>query len=104
MKFEEIRQINLLENGGEIIQKTRGWSDESEKTVSQRTKEFAADYRYFPEPDLPPIIISNQWVDEIKANIPELPTEKIQRYIKTFHLSEYDSSLLISEETIFYFF
>ena len=104
LKFEESRQINLLENGGEIIQETRGWSDESEKTVSQRTKEFAADYRYFPEPDLPPIIISNQWVDEIKANIPELPAEKIQRYIKTFHLSEYDSSLLISEETISTFF
>ncbi len=104
LQFEQNRQINLLEKGEQIIQETRGWSDESEKTVSQRIKEFAADYRYFPEPDLPPIIISKQWVDQIKSTITELPTEKIQRFIKTFQLSEYDSSLLISNDIIATFF
>ena len=98
LQFEQNRQINLLEKGEQIIQETRGWSDESEKTVSQRIKEFAADYRYFPEPDLPPIIISKQWVDQIKSTITELPAEKIQRFIKSFQLSEYDSSLLISND------
>ncbi|MFL2803653.1 MAG: Asp-tRNA(Asn)/Glu-tRNA(Gln) amidotransferase subunit GatB [Dehalococcoidia bacterium] len=104
LQFEQNRQINLLEKGEEIVQETRGWSDESEKTVSQRIKEFAADYRYFPEPDLPPIIISKKWVDEIKSTIDELPAEKIQRFITSFKLSQYDSSLLISNDIVSTFF
>tara|TARA_B100001142_G_scaffold329887_1_gene394926 strand:- start:65 stop:1540 length:1476 start_codon:yes stop_codon:yes gene_type:complete len=104
LQFEQNRQINLLEKGEEIVQETRGWSDESEKTVSQRIKEFAADYRYFPEPDLPPIIISKKWVDEIKSTIDELPAEKIKRFITSFKLSQYDSSLLISNDIVSTFF
>jgi aspartyl-tRNA(Asn)/glutamyl-tRNA(Gln) amidotransferase subunit B len=100
LKFEERRQIRCIETGEPIIQETRGWSDENGQTFSQRIKEYAADYRYFPEPDIPPILISRKWVEEIRSEIPELPKEKITRYMEQFKLSQYDSQLLVSNYEI----
>ena len=97
MKYEETRQRKLLAEGQNIEQETRGWSDDRGTTVSQRTKEYAADYRYFPEPDLPPILISHEWVNKIKSEIPELPAEKKERYMGIFGLSDYDASVMIGD-------
>ena len=73
LEFEAERQVSVLESGGRIVQETRGWVDDQAATVSQRTKEGASDYRYFPEPDLPPLQISRDWVDEIRSSLPVLP-------------------------------
>ena len=98
------RQIALLESGGRIEQETRGWVDDEEITVSQRTKEYASDYRYFPEPDLPPITIDPLWVEEIRASLPELPAARRARFVNDLGLSEYDTELLtISRATADYF-
>jgi len=94
IKYEVKRQIHMLDSGGRIIQETRGWREDSGRTVSQRSKEFAHDYRYFPEPDLPPLVVSRQWVDEIRARMPELPDAKRARFQAQYRLSEYDASLL----------
>jgi aspartyl-tRNA(Asn)/glutamyl-tRNA(Gln) amidotransferase subunit B len=98
LKYEEIRQRKLLDEGRNIEQETRGWSDGRGTTLSQRTKEYAADYRYFPEPDLPPILISPKWVNEMRSEIPELPAEKKERYIEIFGLSNYDASVMIGDK------
>lgn len=98
LKYEEIRQRKLLESGEKIEQETRGWSDERGTTLSQRTKEYAADYRYFPEPDLPPIVISRDWVKKLQAEIPELPLAKKERYIEILGLSEYDAAVIITDK------
>ena len=98
LKYEETRQRKLLTEGQSIEQETRGWSDDRGTTLSQRTKEYAADYRYFPEPDLPPILISNEWVNKIRSEIPELPAKKKERYIGIFGLSDYDASVIIGDK------
>ncbi|MEO8456305.1 MAG: Asp-tRNA(Asn)/Glu-tRNA(Gln) amidotransferase subunit GatB [Chloroflexota bacterium] len=89
--FEEKRQAETLDSGGRIIQETRGWREDTNQTVSQRTKEGAEDYRYFPEPDLPPLLISREWVDGIRATMPELPDAKRARFAEQYSLSEYDA-------------
>jgi len=94
IKYEVNRQIEVLDSGGRIVQETRGWREDSGRTVSQRSKEYAHDYRYFPEPDLPPLAVSRQWVDEIRARMPELPDAKRARFQAEYGLSEYDASLL----------
>ena len=94
LNFEIQRQIELLNNGKSIIQETRLWDEKELKTVSMRTKEEAKDYRYFPEPDLPPFIISRDKIEEIRKTISELPQEKIRRFIKDYGLSEYDAKIL----------
>jgi aspartyl-tRNA(Asn)/glutamyl-tRNA(Gln) amidotransferase subunit B len=78
-EYEIKRQIEELEAGREIVQETRGWLDDKQKTVSQRSKEDAHDYRYFPEPDLPPIVITKQYIEEIRAQMPELPQQIRER-------------------------
>jgi|TARA_B100000959_G_scaffold41310_2_gene41229 aspartyl-tRNA(Asn)/glutamyl-tRNA(Gln) amidotransferase subunit B len=98
LKYEETRQRKLLDAGHNIEQETRGWSDDRGTTLSQRTKEYAADYRYFPEPDLPPILISNEWVKSIQSEMPELPAKKKERYIDLFGLSDYDASVMIGDK------
>jgi len=75
VEYEVERQIELLENGEMVVQETRGWLDDKQKTVSQRTKENADDYRYMPDPDLPPIIIEQSFVDKVKSDMPELPDD-----------------------------
>ena len=81
IEYETQRQIDVIESGGKVVQETRGWVDDKQVTASQRSKEQAHDYRYFPEPDLPPLIISAQMVEEIKALLPELPSVRKERFI-----------------------
>lgn len=94
LTFEIERQKGVLDSGGVIIQETRLWDVKELKTVSMRTKEEAKDYRYFPEPDLPPFIISPQKISEIKNVIPELPKAKVCRFVKDYGLSDSDAKIL----------
>src|SRR5256885_10989 len=80
--FEVKRQIEALESGQGVVQETRGWSDAEQRTFSQRTKEFAQDYRYFPEPDLPPLEVERKWIDELRRNLPELPSVRRARLLE----------------------
>ncbi len=95
LRYEAERQREVLYSGGRIPQETRGWVDDQGITVSQRSKEFAHDYRYFPEPDLPPIVIDREWLEEIRAHMPELPDAKRARLQAEYGLSGYDVTLLI---------
>jgi len=86
--YEIERQKKILEKGGKIIQETRGWHDKKEITFAQREKEEAHDYRYFPEPDLPPLYLDKKFIEEVKFEIPELPAEKRKRFKEQYHLDE----------------
>lgn len=94
VEYEIERQIEAKHTGERISQETRGWNDGTGKTVVQRSKEEANDYRYFPEPDIPPIVVSREWVDEIRAMLPELPAERRARFMTEFGLSQYDARLI----------
>ena len=94
MEYEARRQRILAEEGQKPAQETRGWVEEEGKTVSQRSKEYAHDYRYFPEPDLPPLHIDQTWVDRVKSRLPELPEARRDRFVSQFGLSLYDANLL----------
>ena len=96
IEYEFVRQAEILEDGGEVIQETRLWDDNAGITSSMRGKEDAHDYRYFPEPDLMPLEISREWVEKIRATMPELPAQKAQRYIDA-GLSEYDANVLVNQ-------
>ena len=98
IEYETERQIEVLENGGKIEQETLRWDDVSGKTFSMRDKEDAQDYRYFPEPDLAPIHISEEYIENIKKSLPELPESRKARYIAEFELSEKDSNLLTASK------
>jgi aspartyl-tRNA(Asn)/glutamyl-tRNA(Gln) amidotransferase subunit B len=101
---EAERQISILEDGGEILQETRLFDSVRGVTRSMRSKEHAHDYRYFPDPDLPPLVLDAAWVEEIRQNLPELPDATKARLMKDYELSPYDASLLVSEkETVIYF-
>lgn len=104
IQFEEIRHAELLENGETPIQETRGWNEFKNKTVSQRSKEEAHDYRYFPEPDIPPISYSKEEIEKIKKQIPELPTYKAKRFQVDLGLSEYNAEILTREKSLAKFF
>ena len=91
---ERERQIELLEEGREVIQETRRWDDNKESSYAMRSKEDAKDYRYFPDPDLQPVSISTEWMNEIKGRQPEFQEEKAARYQKEYELSEYDANIL----------
>ena len=88
------RQRQTLEAGGRVVQETRGWLEEAGRTVAQRSKEEAHDYRYFPEPDLPPLLIGAAWVEELRAGLPELAPQRSARYQQELGLPEYDARLL----------
>jgi aspartyl-tRNA(Asn)/glutamyl-tRNA(Gln) amidotransferase subunit B len=104
LEYEIQRQIEVLESGGTVAQETRGWIEDRGVTVSQRSKEFANDYRYLPEPDLPPLLISRDWVDEVRESLPELPDERHERLQRDYGLSPYDAALLTaSRRTADYF-
>ncbi|MCL0048582.1 Asp-tRNA(Asn)/Glu-tRNA(Gln) amidotransferase subunit GatB, partial [Dehalococcoidia bacterium] len=94
LRYEEERQRKVLEEGGSLIQETRGWDDDKGITVAQRSKEYAHDYRYFPEPDLPPLTLSPEWVEGIRARLPELPAARRDRFMVQYGLSAYDADLL----------
>jgi len=98
--YEIQRQTRLYETGGQVIQETLGWDDLKEVTLSQRSKEEAHDYRYFPEPDLPPLEIGHLWVDEIRAQMPELPYARCQRFSATYSLTDKEAKLLTSEKSM----
>lgn len=103
LDFEIQRQNQLLNSGNAVIQETRLWDAKELKTVPMRTKEEAKDYRYFPEPDLPPFIIDSSKVEEIKSSIPELPKEKMVRFMRDYGLSEYEAKILVaSKKDAFY--
>jgi len=104
LEFEQRRQKDVVGSGGRVVQETRGWVDDRGVTVSQRSKEYAHDYRYFTEPDLPPLSFSRSWVEEIEALLPELPVAKRDRFVAEYGLSEYDASLLTSSKPMAGFF
>ena len=103
LEYEIDRQIELVEDGEEVVQETRLWDDNAGVTRSMRGKEDAHDYRYFPEPDLMPLEISQEWIDRIKATMPELPEQKRQRYMD-LGLSEYDASVIVAQYELAMFF
>ncbi|MDA1128195.1 MAG: Asp-tRNA(Asn)/Glu-tRNA(Gln) amidotransferase subunit GatB [Chloroflexi bacterium] len=92
------RQKKVLDSGERVVQETRGWSDERNTTYSQRSKEEAHDYRYFPEPDLPPLVVDGAWIEEIRNKIPELATQRLTRFTEQYGLSEYDARLLTNSK------
>ncbi|OGO45925.1 MAG: glutaminyl-tRNA synthase (glutamine-hydrolyzing) subunit B [Chloroflexi bacterium RBG_16_64_32] len=102
--YEAERQREVLDSGGRIPQETRGWVDDQGITVSQRSKEYAHDYRYFPEPDLPPIVVDHEWLEEIRAQTPELPDAKRARLQTAYGLSDYDVTLLTESRGLAQFF
>ncbi len=104
LSFEIERQSDLHRRGEAVIQQTMGWDEARQVTLPQRSKEEEDDYRYFPEPDLPPLVIETAWLEEIRASLPELPEAKFKRFVTTYELSEYDAGVLVTEqETAAYF-
>ena len=91
---ERKRQIELLEEGKRVVQETRRWDDNKESSYAMRSKEDAHDYRYFPDPDLTPVVISDEWLDEVRKRQPELRTEKLLRYEQEFQIPRYDAEIL----------
>lgn len=98
--YELKRQQAVIEGGGQVRQETRGWDDVKNETVPQRSKEFAEDYRYFPEPDLPPLVIDPKWVAELKAALPELPDAKRDRFVRDYGLTAGDADVLVAEKAV----
>ncbi|MBI5930018.1 MAG: Asp-tRNA(Asn)/Glu-tRNA(Gln) amidotransferase subunit GatB [Chloroflexi bacterium] len=99
-EYEIQRQIEVWESGGSVVQETRGWDEQKQKTFSQRSKESAHDYRYFPEPDLPVLEISRDWVERVNAHMPELPDTKRERFMTNLGLNPYDASVLVADRPI----
>ncbi|HEY9151247.1 MAG TPA: Asp-tRNA(Asn)/Glu-tRNA(Gln) amidotransferase subunit GatB [Anaerolineales bacterium] len=102
--YEIARQSKIIEAGGTVEQETLGWNEARGETYSQRSKEDAHDYRYFPEPDLPPLVVENDWIESIRRDLPELPRTKYLRFAKEYSLTEYDASRLTEEKDIANYF
>ena len=100
LAYEAQRQIALLREGGTVVQETRGWVETKGITVSQRSKEQAHDYRYFPEPDLPPLLISREWVAELRARLPELPDARRARYAAEYGVSAQDANVMTEDKAL----
>ncbi len=98
--YEISRQSDLLDNGKEILMETRLWDEVNAVSKRMRAKEEAHDYRYFPEPDLLPVLIDQKWIDEVRATIPELPVEKRQRFVKEYSLSDYNAGILTDDKSL----
>jgi len=98
--YEIQRQIEVLESGERIVQETRLWDANAGVTRSMRTKEYAHDYRYFPEPDLVPLILEKDFIEEIRKNLPELPALRKERFIREYQLSKYDAGVLTAEKPL----
>ena len=94
VEYEALRQAKLIEAGGKVDQETRTWDDAQGITIGMRKKDEENDYRYFPEPDLVPIVISDEWIEKIREQQPELRTEKLERYKKEFDIPEYDAEII----------
>jgi len=104
LEYESGRQRKVLEEGGELVQETRGWIEESGITLTQRTKEYADDYRYFPEPDLPPLVLDRAWIEEIRARLPELPEARRDRFMTQYGLPLYDANMLTNSRVMASYF
>jgi aspartyl-tRNA(Asn)/glutamyl-tRNA(Gln) amidotransferase subunit B len=100
LEYEIERQINTLSDGGKLAQETRLWDENREETRSMRSKESAHDYRYFPDPDLLPLVIEEEWIDKIRASLPELPTDRKARFMSGYSLPSYDAELLTSRKDV----
>ena len=97
---ERQRQIELLEDGKEVVQETRRWDDNKEYSYAMRSKEDAQDYRYFPEPDLMPVVIDDEWTDRVRAGLPEFRDEKLKRYRKEFDIPQYDAEIITASKRL----
>jgi aspartyl-tRNA(Asn)/glutamyl-tRNA(Gln) amidotransferase subunit B len=100
ISYEVARQTELLESGGTVVQETRGWSEAEQRTFSQRSKELAEDYRYFPEPDLPPLEIDVAWIDELRRALPELPGARRGRLVSQYGLPAADAVLIAADRDL----
>ena len=98
--YEVARQTQVLESGGAVVQETRGWSEAEQRTFSQRSKEFAEDYRYFPEPDLPPLELDLAWIDELRRALPELPGARRARLVTEYSLPAADALLIAADREL----
>jgi aspartyl-tRNA(Asn)/glutamyl-tRNA(Gln) amidotransferase subunit B len=104
VEHEIARQVALVESGGEVVQETRLWNAERGETAPMRSKEDAHDYRYFPEPDLPPLVVSREWVEDARASLPELPAERRRRFATEYALPGYDAGVLTQERDVAEYF
>lgn len=102
--YEIQRQIALLEEGQRVIQQTVGWDESRGETFLQRVKEGEEDYRYFPEPDLPPLVVEPEWVERIRRDLPELPVARYHRFLDQYGLNAYDAGVLVAEQTVASYF
>lgn len=100
VEYEIKRQSALHDQGQPVIQQTMGWNENKGQTYTQRVKEAEDDYRYFPEPDLPPLVVDDDWVAEIRAGLPELPATKFARFQEQYKLGEYDADVLVAEQEV----
>lgn len=100
LAFELDRQVRVLEQGGRIVQETRLWDAEQELTFPMRSKEYAHDYRYFPEPDLVPLNIPKAWIDEVRVTMPELPQERRARFVRAYGIPDYDAAVLTASKPL----
>ncbi|MFA6526103.1 MAG: Asp-tRNA(Asn)/Glu-tRNA(Gln) amidotransferase subunit GatB [Candidatus Buchananbacteria bacterium] len=100
IEFEIKRQTKALETGEKLVQETRGWDENTQSTFTQRVKETAADYRYFPEPDLPPLVIDDKLIEELKATLPELPQAKLMRFVSEFQFDPDIAGIIIDDKNM----
>ncbi|WP_157056161.1 Asp-tRNA(Asn)/Glu-tRNA(Gln) amidotransferase subunit GatB [Candidatus Burkholderia verschuerenii] len=104
IQYEVRRQIELIEDGGTVVQETRLYDPDKRETRSMRSKEDAHDYRYFPDPDLMPLVIDSSWVERVKGEMPELPADMQKRFVDTYGLTEYDAGVLTSSKAMASYF
>ncbi|KIF83026.1 Asp-tRNA(Asn)/Glu-tRNA(Gln) amidotransferase subunit GatB [Noviherbaspirillum autotrophicum] len=104
INFEVRRQIELIEDGGKVVQETRLYDPDRKETRSMRSKEDAQDYRYFPDPDLPPLVIAQEWIERVKASMPELPGAMRERFVRDYGLPEYDAAVLTQSKAMASYF
>jgi aspartyl-tRNA(Asn)/glutamyl-tRNA(Gln) amidotransferase subunit B len=104
IEHEVARQVAVIESGGRVVQETRLWNADKGETASMRSKEDAHDYRYFPEPDLPPLVVRSDWREQVQGSLPELPADKRRRFVKQHGLPDYDAGVLtLSRDVADYF-
>lgn len=104
LEYETKRQIDVLDSGGTLTQETRLWDAEKGTTVPMRSKEYAHDYRYFPEPDLVPFLLTKDQIESVRADLPELPAQRIERFLRDYELTPYDAGVLTAEKGLSDFF
>jgi len=100
IEFEVKRQVQVVESGGSVVQETRGWSESEQRTFSQRSKEFAEDYRYFPEPDLPPLELDRSWIEDLRRSLPELPASRLARLVAEYGMPVSDAALIAADREL----